>query len=97
MKDKQEMNGSSLEVIPNNDDLNKKIEIPDNWLHLILSRYWWVFATAVMVALAIAGGIFYLLLGSLRNDIEGLCSDIKSLRSELKQDINRQIDLLRER
>ena len=39
MSDKEEINVSSLEVVPNNNDLNKKIEIPDNWLHLILSRY----------------------------------------------------------
>ena len=97
MSDKKEINGSTLDVIPNNDDLNKKIGVPDNWLDLILSKNWWMFATAFMLALALAMGIFYWLLGSLRNDIEGLCSDIKGLRFELPQDINRQIDLLREK
>lgn len=90
MRDNKGVDAPRLKPTPSNDDLNKEINVPENWLYLILTKYWWVFATAFMVSFAVAMIIFYSILSSLQ-------SDIRCLRSELKQDINRQIDLLRGR
>ncbi len=88
MRDNKGRDEPNLEPTPSTSDLNKKIEVPEHWLNLILTKYWWVFITAAAVVFLISCFLLFLILQSLQ-------SDIHDVRFELKQDINRQIDLLR--
>ncbi len=100
MRDNKGGDAPRLKPTPSNDDLNKEINVPENWLYLILTKYWWVFATAFMVSFAVAMIIFYNILGSLQSNISCLRyeleHDVNRQIDELKHDIDRQIDLLQD-